>query len=52
MADMDDSKAEELLFFVNFVCLICGYSMRELESRLFSFNNSAGVCSICDGFGV
>ncbi len=32
-------KAEELLFSANFACPICGYSMRELEPRLFSFNN-------------
>ncbi len=42
VADMDDPKAEELLFSANFACPICGYSMRELEPRLFSFNNPAG----------
>ena len=31
VADMDDPKAEELLFSANFACPICGYSMRELE---------------------
>lgn len=35
VADMDDPKAEELLFSANFACPICGYSMRELEPRLF-----------------
>ena len=52
MADMDDPKAEELLFSANFACPICGYSMRELEPRLFSFNNPAGACPTCDGLGV
>jgi excinuclease ABC subunit A len=33
VADMDDPKAEELLFSANFACPICGYSMRELEPR-------------------
>ncbi|WP_241602688.1 excinuclease ABC subunit UvrA [Rosenbergiella nectarea] len=52
VADMDDSKAEELLFSANFACPVCGYSMRELEPRLFSFNNPAGACQTCDGLGV
>lgn len=49
VADMDDEKADELLFSANFACPICGYSMRELEPRLFSFNNPAGACPTCDG---
>lgn len=52
VASMDDSSAEELLFSANFACPLCGYSMRELEPRLFSFNNPAGACSSCDGLGV
>ncbi|MDN7218463.1 excinuclease ABC subunit UvrA [Klebsiella pneumoniae] len=52
VANMDDEKAEELLFSANFACPICGYSMRELEPRLFSFNNPAGACPTCDGLGV
>jgi len=52
VADMDDDKAPELLFSANFACPICGYSMRELEPRLFSFNNPAGACPTCDGLGV
>ena len=49
VSDMDDPNAEELLFSANFACPICGYSMRELEPRLFSFNNPAGACPTCDG---
>lgn len=52
VADMDDPKVEELLFSANFACPICGYSMQELEPRLFSFNNPAGACQTCDGLGV
>ena len=52
VADMDDSAAEELLFSANFACPVCGYSMSELEPRLFSFNNPAGACPTCDGLGV
>ncbi len=52
IADMDNPNAEELLFSANFACPICGYSMPELEPRLFSFNNPAGACPECDGLGI
>ncbi|TCV92484.1 excinuclease ABC subunit UvrA [Biostraticola tofi] len=52
VADMDDANAEEMLFSANFACPICGYSMPDLEPRLFSFNNPAGACPTCDGLGV
>lgn len=35
-----------------FACVTCGYSLAELEPRLFSFNNPMGACSQCDGLGV
>ncbi|MCC2525113.1 excinuclease ABC subunit UvrA [Vibrio coralliilyticus] len=47
--DGDDS---EVVFSANFACPHCGYSMQELEPRLFSFNNPAGACHTCDGLGV
>jgi len=43
---------EDLLFSDRFACTVCGYSLSELEPRLFSFNNPAGACSECDGLGV
>ncbi|NAW65129.1 excinuclease ABC subunit UvrA [Photobacterium halotolerans] len=49
---MDDDDMAELIFSANFACPHCGYSMRELEPRLFSFNNPAGACGTCDGLGV
>ena len=52
IAYMDDPEKEELLFSANFACPTCGYSMTELEPRLFSFNNPAGACQSCDGVGV
>jgi len=52
VASMDDSTAEELIFSANFACPHCGYSVPELEPRLFSFNNPAGACPTCDGLGV
>ncbi|WLS92896.1 excinuclease ABC subunit UvrA [Gilliamella apis] len=52
VANLDDPKAEEHLFSANFACPICGYSISELEPRLFSFNNPAGACPECDGLGI
>ena len=49
---MDDPEAAELVFSDRFACNICGYSLTELEPRLFSFNNPTGACSGCDGLGV
>ncbi|MGB1262982.1 MAG: excinuclease ABC subunit UvrA [Cognaticolwellia sp.] len=51
VAFMDEPNKEELIFSANFACPKCGYSMQELEPRLFSFNNPAGACQTCDGLG-
>ena len=42
---------KEHLFSAKFSCPICGYSIAELEPRLFSFNNPMGACQACDGLG-
>ncbi len=47
--EMDIGK--EHLFSNKFACPICGYSLQELEPRLFSFNNPMGACPECDGLG-
>ncbi|GAM54513.1 excinuclease ABC subunit A [Vibrio ishigakensis] len=53
VASMDKHDEEdEIIFSANFACPYCGYSMQELEPRLFSFNNPAGACHTCDGLGV
>jgi excinuclease ABC subunit A len=52
IAFMDDAEEEELIFSDRFACNICGYSLTELEPRLFSFNNPSGACPGCDGLGV
>jgi excinuclease ABC subunit A len=52
IAYMDDNEAEEIIFSDRFACNHCGYSLTELEPRLFSFNNPTGACSGCDGLGV
>ncbi|MCP5406152.1 MAG: excinuclease ABC subunit UvrA [Chromatiaceae bacterium] len=52
VAWMDQPDRDELVFSANFACPLCGYSLPELEPRLFSFNNPVGACSKCDGLGV
>ena len=47
--DMD--TGEEQVFSNQFACPVCGYSIHELEPRLFSFNNPMGACPECDGLG-
>jgi excinuclease ABC subunit A len=41
----------EHLYSNKFACPTCGYSLQELEPRLFSFNNPMGACPECDGLG-
>ena len=50
IAYMDGDKSD-LVFSSRFACSECGYSLNELEPRLFSFNNPAGACNECDGLG-
>ncbi len=47
--EMDGGK--EHLFSAKFACPICGWSIAELEPRLFSFNSPLGACQTCDGLG-
>ena len=49
---MDDKSQDEIVFSANFACPHCGYSITELEPRIFSFNNPAGACQTCDGLGT
>jgi excinuclease ABC subunit A len=48
----EGQTAQELVFSSRYACTQCGYSLQELEPRLFSFNNPAGACPSCDGLGV
>jgi len=50
--DEPEKKTEEHLYSARYACPHCGYSLSELEPRLFSFNNPAGACPTCDGLGV
>ena len=48
----DVDRTEDIAFSSQFACPLCGYSIADLEPRLFSFNNPAGACQECDGLGV
>ena len=48
---MDEPERAEVVFSSRFSCPSCGYSVDELEPRLFSFNNPHGACPGCDGLG-
>ena len=52
IAAIDDTDQDEIIFSDRFACNLCGYSLTELEPRLFSFNNPSGACPSCDGLGV
>ena len=44
-------SGEKRVFSDKFACKVCGYSLTELEPRLFSFNSPVGACPTCDGLG-
>ncbi len=52
IAWIDEPQRPELVFSARFACSVCGWSLNELEPRLFSFNNPAGACPRCAGLGV
>jgi excinuclease ABC subunit A len=52
IAPMEGDSGEEIVFSARFACPVCGFSIGELEPKLFSFNNPAGACPTCDGLGV
>ncbi len=48
----ENADLAPMVFSARFACPTCGYSISELEPRMFSFNNPAGACESCDGLGV
>ena len=52
VAWIDSPDRAALTFSARYACPVCGWSIAELEPRLFSFNNPAGACPSCDGLGV
>lgn len=49
---IDVMEHEEVLFSEHHACPICGFSIGELEPRMFSFNSPFGACGECDGLGT
>ena len=47
-----DGEQDDVVYSARFACPECGYSINELEPRMFSFNNPAGACPGCDGLGI
>ncbi|WP_022696634.1 excinuclease ABC subunit UvrA [Euryhalocaulis caribicus] len=54
LADETDKKgnAERIIFSEKFACPVSGFTIPEIEPRLFSFNNPFGACPECDGLGL
>jgi excinuclease ABC subunit A len=48
----DGGDPQRLIFSEKFACPVSGFSIAEIEPRLFSFNNPAGACPVCDGLGM
>ena len=51
-ADAKGEDAERTVFSSRFACPVSGFSIEEIEPRLFSFNSPHGACPACDGLGV
>ena len=49
---IDVIDGEEILFSEHHACPLCGFSIGELEPRMFSFNSPFGACQECDGLGT
>ena len=49
---LPEQKKQELVFSENFNCYQCGFGLKSLEPRLFSFNTVDGACSVCKGIGT
>jgi len=52
VAEMADKNAERIIFSAKFACPVSGFTITEIEPRLFSFNNPFGACPACDGLGT
>jgi excinuclease ABC subunit A len=51
-ADAKGDQTERTVFSSRFACPVSGFSIEEIEPRLFSFNSPHGACPVCDGLGV
>ena len=50
--DKKNTEDERILFSANYACPVSGFTIEEIEPRLFSFNNPKGACNRCDGLGT
>jgi excinuclease ABC subunit A len=48
----EDGTARQITFSEKFACPVSGFTIAEIEPRLFSFNNPFGACPVCDGLGT
>ena len=48
----EDAEPQRITFSENFACPVSGFTISEIEPRLFSFNAPFGACPVCDGLGV
>ena len=51
VAEQADTPDERMLFSEKFACPVSGFTISEIEPRLFSFNSPHGACPVCDGLG-
>ncbi len=51
VAEQADAPEERMLFSEKFACPVSGFTISEIEPRLFSFNSPHGACPVCDGLG-
>src|SRR5688572_19370426 len=52
IAEFADREGERIIFSAKFACPVSGFTIEEIEPRLFSFNNPYGACPECDGLGT
>ncbi len=52
MLELADAPFERILLSARYACPVSGFTIGEIEPRLFSFNNPAGACPACDGLGA
>ena len=52
VVELADGQNERIIFSAKFACPVSGFTIEEIEPRLFSFNNPYGACPACDGLGT
>src|SRR5687767_5540391 len=52
VVEFADGEQKRIIFSAKFACPVSGFTIEEIEPRLFSFNNPYGACPVCDGLGT